>query len=302
MYLLKASGDFGNGGKNGDISVAFQNAYAALKIDPNGAYIQNKLALLHLQNGNKDSAFFYANKAVKTAPGWACALTTLALIKEAPTTQSEQPRKVVKKPNKPSGSKIHFGGVIGGGLSKPGITERPTTANDTVSVLGVKGKVRFDIGFIGQIGLGNTVSIRPSVLLSIDQSDIDFQARQRTGALVTQTVTIKTTAITVPIPFIFRFSGKNIAPFISAGPTFSYLMQKSDSNSARLPVKKFDVMGDAGFGVDIGIPKAGIIISPEIKYSRGLIDTHESNNTAYSNLITKLNRQGYTFSIYLRKR
>ena len=37
MYLLKASGDFGKDGKNGDISLAFQHAYAALAIDPNGA-------------------------------------------------------------------------------------------------------------------------------------------------------------------------------------------------------------------------------------------------------------------------
>ncbi len=83
MYLLKASGDFGKEGKNGDISVAFQNAYAALAIDPNGAYIQNKLALLHLENNRKDSALYYANKATKTAPNWACALTTLALIQKA---------------------------------------------------------------------------------------------------------------------------------------------------------------------------------------------------------------------------
>jgi hypothetical protein len=50
MYFLKACGDYGKDGRNGDISLAFQNAFAALKIDPNGAYIQNKLALLHLQN------------------------------------------------------------------------------------------------------------------------------------------------------------------------------------------------------------------------------------------------------------
>jgi hypothetical protein len=43
MYFLKASGDYGKDGKNGDIAIAFQNAFAALRIDPNGAYIQNKL-------------------------------------------------------------------------------------------------------------------------------------------------------------------------------------------------------------------------------------------------------------------
>jgi hypothetical protein len=83
MYFLKACGDFGKDGKNGDSSVAFQNAYAALSINPNGAYVQNKLALLHLANNQNDSAFIYAEKATKTAPGWVCAFTTLALVQKA---------------------------------------------------------------------------------------------------------------------------------------------------------------------------------------------------------------------------
>ncbi len=300
MYFLKASGDFGTNGKNGDISIAFQNAYAALKINPDGAYIQNKLALLHLQNNNKDSALYYANKATRTAPNWACAFTTLALVQKA--LPSNKPDDTIKKPTKPSGRKIHFGIVTGGGISKPSITEKPLSANDTLRVLGIKGRVKFDLGLLGQISLGNTISIRPSVLLSFDQSDIDFERKRVTGGPVTETVSVKTTSVAVPIPFIFRFSNKNVAPFISAGPTFSFLMQTKDINADRLPLKSFDVLGDAGFGVDIGITKAGIIISPEIKYSRGLLDVHDNNNSGYSNVITKLSRQAFTFSVYLRKR
>ena len=300
MYFLKASGDFGKDGSNGDISIAFQNAYAAMKIDPNGAYIQNKLALLHLQNGNKDSALYYSNKAVKTAPNWPCALTTLALVKKA--LSSDKPDDTKKKPNKPSGSKIHFGGVIGGGISKPSITERPTNANDTLRVSGIKGGARFNLGLIGQVSLSNYVSIRPSVLLSFDQSDIDFERKRFTGAPVIETVSVKTTSVSIPIPIIFRFSNKNVSPFISAGATFSFLMQSNDINSDRVPVKSFDVLGDGGVGVDIAVPKAGIIISPEIKYSRGLLDTHEISSSNYSNLITKMNRQSFTFNVYLRRR
>jgi tetratricopeptide (TPR) repeat protein len=300
MYFLKACGDYGKDGKNGDMSLAFQNAFAALRIDPNGAYIQNKLALLHLQNGNKDSALYYANKAVKTAPNWPCALTTLALVQKA--LSSNKPDDTIKKPAKPNGGKLHFGIVTGGGISKPSITKKPPEASDTLSVTGIKGRVKIDLGFIGQISLGNTLSIRPSVLLSFDQSDIEFERKRGTGLSVTETISVKTTSVSVPIPFIFRFSGKNIAPFISAGPTFSFLMQKSDATSSKLPVKKFDLLGDAGFGVDIGIAKAGIIISPEIKYSRGLIDVHDKSKSEYSNVITKLSRQAFTFSVYLRRR
>ncbi len=300
MYFLKASGDFGTGGANGELAIAFQNAYAAMKIDPNGAYIQNKLALLHMQNNNKDSALYYADKASKTAPNWPCALTTLALVQKE--LSSDKPGDPKKKPTKPGGGKIKFGIVTGAGISKPSVTEKPFSGNDTLRVLGIKGRLKLDLGLIGQISLSDRVSIRPSVLLSFDQSDIDFERRRGTGGPVTETVSVKTISFAVPIPFIYRFSDKNIAPFISAGPTFSFLSQENDINADLLPLKSFDVLGDIGFGVDIGLSKAGIFISPELKYSRGLLDVHDNNFSGYSNVITKLNRQAFTFSVYLRKR
>lgn len=303
MYFLKASGDFGKDGKNGDISIAFQNAYAAIKIDPNGAYIQNKLALLHLQNNNKDSALFYSNKAVKTAPNWPCALTTLALIQKA---LSEKPDETKKKSDLPTARKFQFGILTGGGISKPSITSRSLTfANlTTYSALGVSGKAKIDLGIIGQVNFRNKFSVRPSVVLSLDQSDIDFEISQfPSGSRQdTQTVSIKTTSFIVPIPFIFRLSEKNVSPYFSAGPSFSFITQKNDTNSENLPMKSFDISGEVGFGVDIGVLKAGIIISPEIKYSRGLLDSHEKTSSIFSNVITKMNRQSFTFSVYLRKR
>jgi hypothetical protein len=82
VYFLKASGDFGPNGTNGNTSDAFSNAFAALRIDRNGAYIHARLAQLHLQNNNLDSANYYADKATKIAPKWPCAFTILAQIKK----------------------------------------------------------------------------------------------------------------------------------------------------------------------------------------------------------------------------
>ncbi len=302
MYFLKASGDFGKDGKNGSIAIAFQNAYAALAIDRNGAYIMNKLSLLHLENNRTDSAVYYADKAAKIAPNWACALTTLAVARKAATNNPANPADTIRKEKKPNNSKIHWGLAIGGGISKPSITTKPVSANDTLAASGVKGRLKFELGIIGQVVLSNSISIRPSVLVSFEQSDIDFERKRVSGGPVTEAISVQTTSFTVPVPFIFRFSNKNVAPFISAGPTFGYLMQKNDINSDRLPIKSFDVSGDAGFGVDIGLPKAGIIISPELKYSRGLLDSHEGNNSVYSNVITNLNRQSFTFNVYLRRK
>ena len=297
MYFLKSSGDFGKDGKNGDISLAFNNAYAALAIDPGGAYIQNQLAILHLENNKSDSALYYANKATKAAPKWLCAFTTLALVKKA--MPENKPQNVAKKaPVRVK--KFHFGGLLGSGISQPAVTGR-TESNDTISYRSVKGRIKYDLGIIGQFHITDLIDIRPSVLVSMESSEISYTRRFVTGGNAIVTVPVKTTSIMVPIPVIIRFSNKNIAPFFSAGPTFSMTMQKTDNNSSRLSVKPIDILSDLGLGVDIGLVKSHLIISPELKYSRGFIDANESGtSTSFGRAITKINRQNFTFSIYVR--
>ncbi|MBC7874656.1 MAG: caspase family protein [Ferruginibacter sp.] len=296
MYLLKANGS------NTATSISIQYAYGALAIDPNGAYILNSLALLHLENNRADSALYYADKAVKTAPNWQCALNTLALIRKALGQQpptSNNADSLIKRKNTAS-RKIQFGGVAGGGISKPDATPRPASGNDTIRVVSVDGRTKFDAGIIVQIKIGNRLDIRPSVLVSAESSEIAYERRGTAGGLFIERVPVKTTSVVIPVPFVFRFSGKNVTPFISAGPAFSLLMQKNDANSAKIAIKPIDISGDAGFGVDIGLLKSHLIISPELKYSRGFTDVNDQQNTSYSNVLTKLARQSFTFSIYLR--
>ena len=301
MYLLKASGDFGKGGKNGNMSIAFQHAYGALAIDPNGAYIQNKLALLHLKNNRTDSALYYASKATRSAPKWVCAFSTLALVQnELTKNPATNPADTTKKTKNTTTRKIQFGGLAGGGISKLAVTTRPSGSNDTIRATGVEGNVKYDVGFITQISIGKRIDLRPSVLASIERSDVTYERRGAAGSFITEKIPVKTTSVSIPVPFIYRLPGKNVSPFISAGPTFSLLMQKTDVNSAKLAIRPFDISGDAGFGVDISFQKSHSIISPELKYSRSLTDINDKQNTGYSNVISKLNRQTFTFSIYLR--
>jgi Caspase domain len=302
MHLLKASGDLEPGADNGTIKDAFQNAYAALAIDPNGAYIMNRLALLHLADNRSDSATYYAEKAVRTAPKWNCAFITLVLVQnKANANNPNNPPDSVKKRKPNTGSrKLQFGGVIGSGISKLDATTRTPTANDRTLLTNVKSRLKYDAGIIAQIGLGNLVSIRPSVLASVESSDFTYETRGLTGGSVTEVIPVKTTSISVPLPIIIRFTNKNIAPFISAGPTLSLITQKADDNSARVAVKPLDLLGDAGVGVDIGFIKSHLILSPELKYSRGFLSVKKDRNTVYSNILTKLNRQTFTFSLYLR--
>ena len=288
MYLLKSSSD----------DMAFQNAYAALKIDPNGAYIQNKLALLHLANNKTDSALYYADKATKTAPKWTCALTTLALVQKA---ISKKPNDT-KKNNTPL-RKASFGFTAGGGLSQ----SNPTfSGNVNTGFVGVDAATApgGNLGIIYQVNLGGSISIRPSATVSFGNTDIDFQRRNVTGGpITTETVSVKSSSVNVSLPLIIRLGNKNVAPYIALGPSFSYMLNGAASADELLPVKKSLFLGDGGLGVDINLLKSGIILSPELKYSAGLSEWRDDAGTSnYASALSSLKKNGFTLSLYLRKR
>ncbi len=299
MYLLKASGDFGKDGKNGDISVAFQNAYAALAIDPGGAYIQNKLAQLHLANNNEDSALYYAEKATKTAPNWLCALTTLALVRNA--VQQPNQNKPNNTGNKPV-RKNSFGGVVGGGISQL----NPTFAGSRNSnIIGINARdiIKADIGAFYQLAIGKTISLRPATVISIEGGELVYDRRNATGGpIFRDTVKLKNTSVSVSLPVIIHLSDKKIAPFISLGPSFNYILSQDATSSERVPVKKSVILGDAGLGVDIALGKSRLMLSPEIKYTQGFNDQREDAGNDFTNTLSSLKKRGFTFSVYLRRR
>ena len=300
MYFLKASGDFGKDGKNGDISIAFQNAYAALAIDPNGAYIQNKLALLHFENNGRDSALYYADKASKTAPKWICALTTLSLVKKA--AQQSIPDKKNNNPDKKPIKKNSFGIVAGSGSSqlKPTFTK---AANSEVIGISPKNILQLDLGIIYQSDIGKNISIRPTTLISIEGGKLVYERRSITGGQIThESIKLKNISVSFSLPVIIRLSDKNVAPFISIGPTFNYILKQATDASSRVPVKKSVISGDAGLGVDFVLRKSRIILSPELRYTQGFNNLRENAGTEFTNTLSSLKKRGITFSVYLRKK
>lgn len=300
MYFLKASGDFGNGGANGDISIAFQNAYAAMKIDPNGAYIQNKLALLHLENNNNDSALYYANKATKTAPNWPCALTTLSLVQKATTSNNDQPKN--KPKNNSPFRKTSFGTTFGVGLTSSNPVYSGNANSGFTGVASNSAPV-FSTGIICQVNVGGNIFIRPEASVSFENTSVNFEIRSGTGNLPDQVVDIKGTVANIALPVVIRFSSKTIAPYVVLGPSFNYMFSQNSTSAEQLPVKKSLFLGSGGLGVDIGLGKTGLSLSPELKYTVGLSDMKDAaSTTSFSRALSSLKKNTFSLNVYLRKR
>jgi hypothetical protein len=315
MYFLKASGDF----DKSSLSQAFQYAFASYAIDPRAAYINNRLATLHLDNNNADSAVYYARRATNAAPKWRCAYTTLSLayktlgLRDSSSKYKQQ--SLEPDPSNPfdlrgqkntDSRKVQVGIAIGAGIGKFDLTlsnwERgQINYNDSLVSLTTNSKAKIDAGIICQVNFSNTFSWRPSVLFVSEKRELVYVKRNPTGGPPVETINVQISSLNVGLPFVFRFGQKNIVPFVSVGPVFSILVNEG-GDADKVPVKSFDMLADAGLGVDFNFPKAGFVLSPEVKYSAGFSNIIENANNLYTNTISSLKRQGFTFNIYLRKR
>lgn len=295
MYLLKATGDYGTA------TDAFSFAHAARSIDPNGAYILNQLSRLHMEKGNRDSALYYADRAAKAAPKWPCALTTLSLAQKA---KEGQPAPGIPGNSKKSGlCRPSFGFTLGGGINR----SNPTySGNAQAGILGTDAASApaGNLGILYQLCLSNRISIRPTATALFESTDISFQRRSGTGGpITTETVSIRSTTLNLALPLLIRLSGGNVAPYITLGPSFSYMLNQNSSSRELLPVKKSLLLGNGGLGVDISLMKSGWVLSPELKYAAGLSDIKDdASATIYSAAISSLKKNSFSLNLYLRKR
>lgn len=301
LYLLKASGN------NELATTSFQNAYSALSIDPNGAYIHNKLALLHLENKNMDSALYYANKATNIAPNWLCALNTLAQIQKSMGNDNSEIKKKVdelKKLQVKSTPKSSFGFTIGAGASQLNVDGNTDSTRSPFNRIESKSTTLFNLGILLYTHITKNIAIRPTLNLQFGKSDVLFYLRPVQGEpQQIDTVTVNYSSASASIPFIFRFNGKKVIPYITAGASFSYDLSKSNAADNSLEQKKMNFSGDAGIGIDIPLKGTGLILSPELKYAAGLNDSKDNTSTNfYSNFVNSFKKNYLTFNLYLRKK
>ena len=287
-YLLQALG-------TDDDKAAFSLAHAAQASEPAAAYINNCLAMLHMKAGNRDSALYYADKAVKRAPNWPCALSTLALVRQMQTPDKPS----TKKPKKQGPFKPSFGFNLGGGLNNSNPSFQPR-GNTSVTDASAASAGVLDLGLNYFIPIGNTVSIRPGLSYVYGNMNIYFTERGTTGGTIRNRVDIKNSTLDFSLPLVFHFKGKKPIPYVALGPSFKYILSTADP---LLPLKKSLLMAHGAFGLDFPIAKSGMVISPEIKFAMGLSDMRDANaNTNFSNALGSLKRQEFMFNIYLRKK
>lgn len=313
MYFLKACGEENNQ------AFAFRNAYACLSLDPNAAFIYNRLAILHLENKNTDSAVYYAKKAIRLAPKWPCSYTTLSLtynILQIPDSalkynQVLNPDGLPTLPvhqNHVAGKprKTQFGFYAGAGISNLKISlsnwdQRNINYADSLNSINSKSGSRIDLAIFCQVNFNETFAWRPSAAISINSTELNYDRKPTAGFPERiETLLVKSTSAIFESPFIYSLKHGKITPYLTFGPSFAFILNQPADMKSKFPLNSFELFGNAGAGLEIGFNK--IILSPEFRFSSAFNSIKGDANNIYTNTLSSFKRQSFMFNLYLRKK
>jgi hypothetical protein len=191
---------------------------------------------------------------------------------------------------------------LGAGTSSFKVTnsnwkQGPINYNDSLRSITRKSVFKFDLSILYLINFNKSVSFRPAIALSFEGGKIQYSKQQSV-----ETLNLSTTSVMLSSPFLFKFRTKSIQPYLALGPGFLYMLRQDEKAEKLLPLKTFDLLADAGLGVDIDVPRLKLIVTPEVKFSTGLLNQKGTANNLYANTVEQLKRQAFTFTVYLRDR
>ena len=171
--------------------------------------------------------------------------------------------------------------------------------NDTVQVIDALSGSGFSLGIIANLKLGDDFDLRfiPSVVLA-DHQKIDYRTVQ--GHPMQQKIAVTL----MEFPLQFRYKSKvyhDIRVFATLGGKYSVNMMANSNSKANqandlLKTRMHDFSVEAAVGFQVFFPY--FILSPELKFSHGLLNLHDRDpNLLSSSSIDKIFSRSLMISI-----
>lgn len=195
--------------------------------------------------------------------------------------------------------KNYFGFAVGLGVGKLKVQnsnwqQGAINYSDSLNSIKADNNIELSPILFYQHFFNRTISIRPSFGLTITNAGKLTYNRKQSADIIKY----KAAPIIFSIPVLIKVPSKSISPYFLAGTTFLFRGSPDDEAKKKLPFKGSDILVDIGIGADITTNH--FVMSPELKFSSGLLNAKPSIDNFYSNTINKLNRQSITFSVYFR--
>jgi len=194
--------------------------------------------------------------------------------------------------------KIHFGFTLGINELNFNVKKNSNTiTNDSLKNLYSKSQKGFNLGIVSNLRIGKYTDLRfvPALIFGERQLEYSFSDSLNTN----EVKKIESTLIDFPIYIKYKSERyNNFRAFVIGGIKYSLDIASQsdidDEGQKLVKLKKNDLMGEVGFGLDFYLEY--FKFSPQIKLSYGLINLLKSEDSVYSNSINRLSTNGWMLS------
>jgi hypothetical protein len=168
------------------------------------------------------------------------------------------------------------------------------TRFDTLHSVIPSWKPGFSLGFIVNYRLNDVLDLRLTPKVAFYEHEVTYRYTDNTPS---ESRLVETTMVEMPLLLKYKSERRgNVRMYMIGGvkPAIQASGQKEFENSETLEVKTSNFHLEAGFGFDLYYPL--FKFSPEIRFSRGIVDILEDRNNPFGQPLRRVNTN--TLTIY----
>ena len=196
--------------------------------------------------------------------------------------------------------KIHFGFTLGiNELNFNLLKNTNTITNDTLKTIYTKSLKGFNLGIVSNLRLGKYLDLRFVPALIFGERHLSYGFNDSLNISNEEIKKIESTLLDFPVYLKYKSERyNNFRAYVLTGIKYSLDLASKDEiddeGQEIVKLKKNDLMGEIGFGLDFYLEY--FKFSPQIKISYGLLNLLTNDSTIYTESINKLTTNGWMLS------
>ena len=196
--------------------------------------------------------------------------------------------------------KIHFGFSLGINELNFNLEKNSNTiTNDTLKTLHTKSQKGFNLGIVSNLRLGKYTDLRFVPALIFGERHLYYGFIDSLNTNDDQIKRIESTLVDFPIYIKYKSERyNNFRAYVIGGLKYSMDIASQDKiddeGQEIVKLKKNDLMGEIGFGIDCYLEY--FKFSPQIKISYGLLNLLTKDKSVYTQSINRLTTNGWMLS------
>ena len=196
--------------------------------------------------------------------------------------------------------KLHFGFTLGLNDLNFNINKNSSTLNnDTLLTLLSNSQKGFNLGIVSNLRIGKYTDLRFIPTLVFGERHLNFGFIDSNGVSDEQIKKIESTLIDFPVYIKYKSERyNNFRTYVLGGIKYSLDIASQDriddEGKEIVKLKKNDLMGEIGFGIDFYLEY--FKFSPQIKLSYGILNVLSKDETIYTKSINRLSTNGWMIS------